>query len=97
MYLIIRFKRMYVNCSMEDNRVNKQKFIEYDEDENYGTDEEDEYNEEQELIYNEYKTNTVDIIHKNILDFVIEKSLPICEYLHIKSLKKFVNINVSQI
>jgi hypothetical protein len=58
---------------------------EYEEDENY-TDNIDFERKEQE-----YYNDTLNIIQKNILQYVKEKNLPICEYLSIQNIDIFLN------
>ena len=58
---------------------------EYEEDENYTANIDFERKEE------EYYKDTLNIIQKNILEYVEEKNLPICEYLSIQNIDIFLN------
>ncbi len=77
------------------SRVIKKKII-VNEDDDFESEQEKNYlnDEDDEKIEEEYFTNTISIIQKNLLNFVEDKSLPLCEYLHIKSIKKFINDNI---
>lgn len=48
----------------------------------------EEYNEN---ISNEFYQETVNIIQQNLLNYVNDKSLPVCEYLNYESIEKFIN------
>jgi hypothetical protein len=58
---------------------------EYEEDENYTN------NIDFERKEQEYYNDTLNIIQKNILQYVEEKNLPICEYLSIQNIDIFLN------
>ena len=65
------------------------------EDDGYESEQENYLKDEDEgKIEEEYFTETVNMVQKNLLDFVENKSLPLCEYLNISSIKKFININI---
>lgn len=74
----------------------KKKIIIDEEDNEYGSDQEKYYlnKEDEEKIEEEYFTDTVKMIQKNLLNFVETKSLPLCEYLYVESIKKFINNNI---
>ena len=52
---------------------------------NFNTDEDFEIEYEEKM--RDYYLNTINIIRKNILNYVEDKSLPICEYLSFKNIK----------
>jgi len=61
----------------------------------YNSDDENYYlNDEDEEKIEEYFYDTVYIIQKNLLKFVENKSLPLCEYLELNSIKKFIIDNI---
>lgn len=62
-----------------------------DQDENYNVSDEDNSDYEQELLDNEYYEKTLNIIHKEFEGYIESKSLPICEYLEVKNIEKFIN------
>ena len=65
------------------------------EDDGYESEHENYLKDEDEgKIEEEYFTDTINMVQKNLLDFVENKSLPLCEYLNISSIKKFININI---
>ena len=71
----------YIKNKMANHHINNT----YIEDKNLG--DEDETDDEEEEIKNhnrEYYLQTLNIIQKNMLEYVIQKSLPICEYLSLK-------------
>ena len=73
------------NIKQEDDFYN----TEYDEkSEEYYNDLEDEYREE------EYFKDTSYYIYTSIMNFVNNKSLPLCEHLKTISLERFMNSNV---
>lgn len=75
---------------VENNKINN--YI-YNSDNEYN-DEENENeltNLENELLDNEYFDETVYTVYKNLFNFINEKSLPLCEYLDIKTLEEFIN------
>lgn len=57
---------------------------EYEEDENYT------YNIDFEIKEEEYYNHTLNIIQQNILEYVKDKNLPICEYLSIQKIDIFL-------
>lgn len=48
----------------------------------------EEYNEN---ISNEFYEETINIIQENLLNYVNDKSLPLCEYLNYEDIEKFIN------
>jgi hypothetical protein len=48
----------------------------------------EEYNEN---ISNEFYEETINIIQENLLNYVNDKSLPLCEYLNCEDIEKFIN------
>jgi hypothetical protein len=52
---------------------------------NLNTDEDFEIDNEEKS--REYYLNTINIIRKNILNYVEDKSLPLCEFLYLKDIK----------
>ena len=52
---------------------------------NFNTDEDFEIEYEEKM--RDYYLNTINIIRKNILNYIEDKSLPICEFLYLKNIK----------
>jgi len=52
---------------------------------NFVNDEDSEAENEEKLI--EYYVETINIIRKNILNYIEDKSLPLCEFLYLKDIK----------
>ena len=78
------------------NRNTNKKHCEYDEYNDNNSDNENFYlnDREEEKIEEEYLADTILIIQKNLINFVEEKSLPLCEYLSLDSIEKFLNDNI---
>lgn len=78
------------------NRNTNKKHCEYEEYNGNNSDNENFYlnDEEEEKIEEEYLADTILIIQKNLINFVEDKSLPLCEYLSIESIEKFLNDNI---
>jgi hypothetical protein len=68
----------YVKNKISNNDVNDT-YIEGTPLDKYETDEEDNQNKE-------YYLETLNIIQQNIIEYVEEKSIPLCEYLTIKNI-----------
>ena len=82
---------------MDGKDINKKNYIINDNYNEYGSEEENDYylnDEYKEKIEEEYFSDTAYIIQKNILGFVQDKSLPLCEYLDAKSIKNFIFDNI---
>ena len=79
----------------EELRNKNKKYYEYDNDDN-NSEKEDYYlnDEDEEKIEEEYFNDTVCIIQKNLLNFIENKSLPLCEYLDLDSLDNFIVDNI---
>jgi hypothetical protein len=58
--------------------------------ENNDNSEDDTLNDDEDDYFN----TTIYIIQKNILNFIENKSLPLCEYLDTNSIKNFINDNI---
>ena len=88
---------MYIMSEeLKNSNKNIFNYINDNDNNEYNTDEENYYlnDEDKEKIEEEYFTDTVCIIQKNILGFVQDKSLPLCEYLDINSIEKFIIDNI---
>lgn len=68
-------KVCYLRENYEDN-ITKNNFV---------NDEDSEAENEEKLI--EYYVETINIIRKNILNYIEDKSLPLCEFLYLKDIK----------
>ena len=82
---------------MDGKDINKKNYIINDNYNEYVSEEENDYylnDEYKEKIEEEYFSDTAYIIQKNILGFVQDKSLPLCEYLDAKSIKNFIFDNI---
>ena len=78
---------------MNDKKVIKNKILN-DDDENYDDqyEEEDKINENQRINTEiEYYNETLHILQTNILEYVVNNNLPICEYLSIKNIDDFLD------
>lgn len=74
---ILKEAKFVKNLSIFDNEDD------YDEDLDYESE-----NEETDEL--DYFYDTIDIIHNNLLDFVKEKDLILCEYLSKTNLEQFI-------
>jgi len=85
-----------MNEDSSNKNKNNKKHYEYDEE--YTSDNEIIYvnyiDEEEERIKEDYYIDTIYMIQKNLLNFVENKSLPLCEYLSINSIVNFINDNI---
>jgi hypothetical protein len=77
---------------MDENRNNK--FI-YDENIINDNNSENDYISEDDINYDYekyiYDEETINIIQKNLLEYVEENYLPLCEYLSLEKLSIFIN------
>ena len=79
---------------MADNKVKniKNKIMFSDNISETNSEYNSDYEEDQNKIYEEeYYRDTIDIIQKNIFDYVERASLPLCEYLSTKDIKNIVD------
>ena len=76
----------------EDRNRNRGKKINYDENIINGdnSENENEYDCEYEYFDYEYNEESINIIQKNLLEYVELKYLPLCEYLSLEKISKFV-------
>jgi len=72
------------NFSFNDQDQNQNQDGEYNISNEYNSD------YEQEILDNEYYEKTLNIIYKEFAYYIESKSLPICEYLEIKNIEKFL-------
>ena len=70
----------YIKNKMINNHNNDT----YIEEKNLENEIDDETDDEEEIQNREYYLQSLNIIQKNILEYVDQKSLPICEYLSLK-------------
>ena len=66
-----------------------------DQNQNQNDIDEDNSEYEQELLDFEYHEKTINIIYNEFSNYLESKSLPICEYLDIKTIKTFINKNLN--
>jgi hypothetical protein len=78
---------------MEDRKKTKNVIknnIEDDDNNSYIEDETEYTSELEDLLNEEYDENVLILIQKELLNYVEEKSLPICEYLTIDNIYDFI-------
>ena len=89
----LKFKDLYDIYIMSDKiETTNRKIIVDDYDENYETnsDIENNNNEFDEIEEYEYTQDTINIIQNTLIDYVTNNSLPLCEFLTINSVEKFL-------
>jgi hypothetical protein len=92
MDLKIKINKYIMN---EESSNKNKKYYTYDEQNDYDSNSENIYlNDNDEEKFEEYFDDTLYIIHTNLINFVENKSLPLCEYLNTKSIKKFIIDNI---
>lgn len=79
---------------MDENR-NRDKKIKYHENLINENDSENEdnnnYDSDYEYVEFEYNQESINIIQKNLLDYVERRSLPLCEYLSLEKISNFIS------
>lgn len=79
---------------MSDKTSKFIKYNVYDENDNNFSDNDEELEKDyQEELEQEYYYDTIYNIHSSMIEFIVNKSLPICEYLDLNSFTSFVDTN----
>jgi hypothetical protein len=79
---------------MSDKTSKFIKYNVYDENDNNFSDNDEELEKDyQEELDQEYYYDTIYNIHSSMIEFINNKSLPICEYLDLNSFTSFVDTN----
>ena len=77
---------------MEEIKNIKNNIMFNEEDDEYYSDSESDFDSElEDIIEEEYYQDTLKLIHKELLNYVEMKSLPICEYLTIEYIHSFIS------
>ena len=78
---------------MSDDDINKYKKISYEDsyEETLKYDDDDDYDIEYDNDEYNYKEETLNLIQKSLLEYVELNYLPLCEYLTIEKISKFID------